>query len=266
MVIKNIHEAEKGPVLLCPDIFGDERGYFYESFNDEWFRKNVADITFVQDNQSRSAYGVLRGMHFQRGEHAQAKLVRVVKGAVLDVVLDIREDSPGYGNFYPFYLSEENHYQLFVPRGFAHGFVSLRDDTIFQYKCDNLYNKDSEGSFKYDSFGFDWSRYIDSSHLVISDKDSIAPLFLSASGKEISKKDFLNYVYMQNLGDFEFNNIYAEVSEDGNIVQVQLIGAKRMYDMLSLMGELAIVGKRMDNGKDMYLYEDLNNVIRIYYK
>lgn len=259
-----INKVENGPVLLSPVKHSDDRGYFYESFNDKFFRENVCDTTFVQDNQSCSSYGVLRGMHFQKGDHAQAKLVRVVNGAVLDVVLDIRPDSPNYGKYYDYLLTQDNHRQLFVPRGFAHGFLSLTNDTVFQYKCDNLYNKESEGSFKYDSFGFDWSRYIDSSHLIISDKDSIAPLFLSASGREINKKDFLNYAYVHN--NFESNNVYADVSENGNVVQVQLIGVNRVYDMLSLMGEFAIVGKRMDNGKNMYLYEDLNNVIRIYYK
>ena len=182
--MKVVHKIENGPILIAPDIHKDERGYFYESFNDKFFRENVCDTTFVQDNQSKSSYGVLRGMHFQKGEHAQAKLVRVIQGEVIDVVLDIREDSPNYGKYYTYTLSQENHYQLFVPRGFAHGFISMRDDTIFQYKCDNPYCKESEGSYRYNSFGFDWTTLVSFKDFKISKKDEIAPYF----NKNINKK------------------------------------------------------------------------------
>lgn len=204
-----VDKVENGPVLLCPDIFKDDRGYFYESFNDKFFRENVCDTTFVQDNQSCSSYGVVRGMHFQKGEFAQAKLVRVVKGAVVDVVLDIREDSPNYGKFYGYYLSSENHYQLFIPRGFAHGFVSLHNDTIFQYKCDNPYNKESEGSYRYDSFGFDWTEYIPKDKMVVSDKDQKAPYFNKHGNKkkvEISKDAILS-ICIAHVGDYSASEI-----------------------------------------------------------
>ena len=176
--MKVISKIDNGPILLIPTLYEDDRGYFFESFNEDFFRENVCDTTFVQDNESLSSYGVLRGMHFQKGEHAQAKLVRVVNGAVLDVVLDIREDSPDYGKFCTYLLTSFNKHQLFVPRGFAHGFVSLTDNTIFQYKCDNLYNKESEGAYRYDSFGFDWDPYVAKENLIVSQKDILAPSFI----------------------------------------------------------------------------------------
>ena len=181
--MKILTKVKDGPILMAPTLYKDDRGYFFESFNEEFFKENVCDTKFVQDNESRSSYGVLRGMHFQKGEHAQAKLVRVVHGAVLDVVLDIREDSPEYGKFYKYLLTSDNKHQLFVPRGFAHGFISLADDTIFQYKCDNLYNKESEGAYRYDSFGFDWGVYATKEDLIISPKDLEAPDFLNDAVK-----------------------------------------------------------------------------------
>ena len=162
-----------GPVIIAPKVFKDERGYFFESFNEKEFKEKIADVDFVQDNESKSSYGVLRGMHFQKPPYAQAKLVRVVKGAVVDAVIDIRKDSPNFGQVYYAYLSEHNHRQFFVPRGFAHGFVSLSDNTIFQYKCDNFYNKESEGSVFYDDpeVNIQWTQWINTSDAVLSEKD-----------------------------------------------------------------------------------------------
>ncbi len=174
--MKIIKQYEDGPVLIQPNVFKDDRGYFYESFNENEFKEKVFDTTFVQDNQSRSAYGTIRGMHFQKGEYAQAKLVRVVKGAVVDVVVDIRPDSKHYLETYYAYLSDKNHYQFFVPRGFAHGFIALEDDTIFQYKCDNYYNKESEGSFNFKSIkDFAWGLYVPEDEWKVSPKDKDAP-------------------------------------------------------------------------------------------
>lgn len=166
-------EEFMGPVIIGPDVFKDERGYFFESFNEKKFKEMVADVDFVQDNESKSSYGVIRGMHFQKPPYAQAKLVRVIKGAVLDVVVDIRKDSPTYKQWFSCYLSEENHRQFFVPRGFAHGFVSLRDDTIFQYKCDNFYNKESEGAiyFADPDITIPWEQWINGNDIKLSEKD-----------------------------------------------------------------------------------------------
>lgn len=178
-----IWKVENGPALISPKMFLDERGYFYESFNEKEFKEKVADVTFVQDNQSCSSYGVLRGMHCQTGKFTQAKLVRVVKGAVLDVILDARYGHPH--NIYTAYLSEENHRQLFVPRGFLHGFLTLRDNTIFQYKCDNFYNKESERGFNPNSIGFKWADYVDEQDIILSEKDSNNPGYIY-----IEKLDF----------------------------------------------------------------------------
>ncbi len=134
-------------LLIQPTIFGDDRGYFFESFHQKKFNEFLrSDIVFVQDNESRSAKGVLRGLHFQAPPYAQGKLVRVVQGSVLDVALDIRKNSPTYGQHVSFILSAENKTQAYIPEGFAHGFVTLEDDTIFQYKCTNWYHPASEGS------------------------------------------------------------------------------------------------------------------------
>lgn len=172
-----VWKVEDGPALISPNIFTDERGYFYESFNEKEFKEKVADITFVQDNQSCSSYGVLRGMHCQTGNSEQAKLVRVVKGAVIDVVADIRKNSPSYWRIYCAYLSEDNHRQFYVPRGFLHGFLTLKDNTVFQYKCDNYYNKESERGYNYKSIPFPWENYIDEKDIKLSEKDLKNPKY-----------------------------------------------------------------------------------------
>lgn len=171
-----------GCFVLTPRVFNDERGYFFETFNERTFNEAAGqEVHFVQDNQSYSTKGVLRGLHFQKGEHSQAKLVRVTKGKVLDVAVDMRSGSPTYGQYAVAMLSEENHCQFFVPRGFAHGFVVLSDDAIFQYKCDNYYNKQSEGGVHYadPALGIDWQ--LTASDLLVSDKDKELP-FLADAG------------------------------------------------------------------------------------
>ena len=140
-----IEEPIEGLKLIAPNVFEDDRGYFFESFQKDKFSAIGIDVDFIQDNQSLSQSGVVRGLHFQAPPFAQDKLVRVIKGAVLDVVLDIRTSSPTYGQVYSAMLTEENKHQLFVPKGFAHGFATLADNTIFYYKCSNNYNKSSEG-------------------------------------------------------------------------------------------------------------------------
>lgn len=189
--MKVIKKYDDGPILIEPDVFKDERGYFYESFNEQEFREKVADVTFVQDNQSKSTYGTIRGMHFQKGAHAQAKLVRVINGAVIDVVVDVRPDSKNYLKTYTAYLSEENNRQFFVPRGFAHGFVSISPNTIFQYKCDNYYNKESEGSFLFtDVPGFEWDYYMPKDLWLVSQKDGGAP--------RLGSVDFSSFLGLSN--------------------------------------------------------------------
>lgn len=165
--------------LIEPEVFEDARGYFMESFNEQSFnRASGLTIHFVQDNQSFSSYGVLRGLHFQHGDHAQAKLVRVLKGEVLDVAVDLRKDSKTYGKHFSVVLSEENKLQFFVPRGFAHGFVVLSEHAEFFYKCDNYYNKGSEGGLHFNDpeLNVDWQ--LPASALLVSDKDAVLP-FLS---------------------------------------------------------------------------------------
>jgi len=166
-------------VVIKPAIFNDARGYFFESFNAQRFNEATGlNVQFVQDNQSQSTYGVLRGLHFQNGEHAQAKLVRVLKGEVLDVAVDLRPNSPTYGHYESVILSEENKLQFFVPRGFAHGFVVLSESAEFFYKCDNYYNKQSEGGLHYadPALNIDWK--VPANSLLVSEKDAILP-FLS---------------------------------------------------------------------------------------
>lgn len=168
--------------ILEDTVFGDERGYFFESFNRQTFHKLTnLDIDFVQDNQSRSKKGVLRGLHFQKGPNAQAKLVRVIEGKVLDVAVDLRKNSPTFSKSFTIELSEENHLQLFIPRGFAHGFVVLSEWATFFYKCDNYYHKASEGGIIYkDTFlNIDWK--INEDEVTVSEKDAILPSFSSAS-------------------------------------------------------------------------------------
>ena len=172
--MKAIATRLKDCFILEPSVFEDDRGYFFESFNAKKFKELVnITVNFVQDNQSKSTYGVLRGLHFQRGEYAQAKLVRVLSGEVLDVAVDLREGSPTYGQHESIVLSAENKKQLFVPRGFAHGFVVLSDVAEFFYKCDNFYNKESEGGIIYNdsTLNIDWK--LPKTDFVISDKDKV---------------------------------------------------------------------------------------------
>lgn len=166
----------KGCFILEPKIIKDERGYFMESFNEKTFQEGVGQkVTFVQDNQSFSTKGVLRGLHYQCGEHAQAKLVRVIQGEVLDVAVDLRPDSKTYGQYEAVVLSEENQLQFFIPRGFAHGFLVLSETATFFYKCDNLYNKESEAGliFNDETLNINWN--FSFKDLIISDKDLVLP-------------------------------------------------------------------------------------------
>ncbi len=183
----------EGVVIIEPRIFHDDRGYFYESFSQREFEEKVCKTTFVQDNQSKSSYGVLRGLHFQKPPYCQSKLVRCIKGAVLDVAVDIRKGSPTFGKYVAVELTEDNHRQFFVPRGFAHGFAVLSEEAVFQYKCDNFYNKASEGAVAWndDTLAIDWK--IDLSKVLLSDKDKL--------NKTIAEADFL----------FDYNtDYYAE--------------------------------------------------------
>lgn len=163
----------EGVVILEPKIFTDDRGYFFESFSQKIFEENVCKTQFVQDNESKSSYGVLRGLHFQKPPHAQSKLVRVIKGKVLDVAVDIRKGSPTFGKHVAVELTEDNKRQLFVPRGFAHGFVVLSEMVIFQYKCDNLYSPQNEGAIAWDDpdLGIDW--IVSPDKIVLSEKDRL---------------------------------------------------------------------------------------------
>lgn len=160
-----------GVVILEPEVFGDERGYFFESFSQREFEEKVCKTTFVQDNESSSRYGVLRGLHFQKPPHAQAKLVRVVKGKVLDIAVDIRKGSPTFGHHVSIELSGENKRQLFIPRGFAHGFAVLSDEVVFQYKCDNYYVPHSEDGILWNdpALGIDWK--LPEEDVILSEKD-----------------------------------------------------------------------------------------------
>jgi dTDP-4-dehydrorhamnose 3,5-epimerase len=161
----------KGAFLLKPKVFGDLRGYFFESFNLKEFEEAIGVVNFVQDNESKSSAGVLRGLHFQKGEYAQAKLVRVIKGAVFDVIVDIRPCSPTFGKHFSVELTEENKLQLFLPRGMAHGFVVLENDTIFAYKVDNIYSPENESGIIYNDpdLSIDWQ--LPESSLILSEKD-----------------------------------------------------------------------------------------------
>ena len=170
-----------GCFVLEPKVFKDERGYFMESFNETTFNNGVGEkINFVQDNQSYSSKGVLRGLHYQTGEHAQAKLVRVLEGEVLDVAVDLRPESSTYGESFSILLSSENQKQLFIPRGFAHGFLVTSETAIFFYKCDNFYNKESEGGLTYNdpTLNIDWNFSED--QLIISEKDAVLPILQNA--------------------------------------------------------------------------------------
>lgn len=165
----------EGVVILEPRIFKDDRGYFFESFSQREFEEKVCKTMFVQDNESKSSYGVLRGLHFQKSPFAQSKLVRVISGAVLDVAVDIRRDSPTYGQYVSVELTGENHRQFFIPRGFAHGFSVLSEEVVFQYKCDNFYSPQSEGAIAWDDrdLNIDWC--IPADKVVLSEKDRKHP-------------------------------------------------------------------------------------------
>ena len=161
-----------GVVIIEPNVFKDARGYFFESFSQREFEEKVRKIDFVQDNESMSSYGVMRGLHFQRPPYTQSKLVRCVKGAVLDVAVDIRKGSPTYGQHVAVELTEDNHRQFFVPRGFAHGFAVLSETAVFQYKCDNFYHPEADGGISIvdDSLDIDWK--VDAEKALLSEKDT----------------------------------------------------------------------------------------------
>lgn len=169
-----------GLVIIEPRIFRDDRGYFFESFSQRNFEEQVCRTQFVQDNESKSSYGVLRGLHFQKPPYAQSKLVRVIKGAVLDVAVDIRRGSPTFGQHVAVELTEDNHRQFFIPRGFAHGFSVLTDEVIFQYKCDNFYAPQSEGAIAWNDPQLDIDWRIPAEKVVLSDKDRHHPNLLEA--------------------------------------------------------------------------------------
>lgn len=170
-----LETAIPGVVVIEPKVFGDDRGYFFESWSRREFDARVRPVRFVQDNESKSRYGVVRGLHFQRGKDAQGKLVRVVNGRVLDVAVDLRRGSPTFGRHVAVELSGENHRQLFIPRGFAHGFSVLSDEAVLQYKCDSPYVPQSEGAVAWDDpdLGIDWRLPADA--VILSDKDRVRP-------------------------------------------------------------------------------------------
>ncbi len=168
--------AIEGVLIIEPTVFGDERGYFFESFNEREFRRKTGlDVKFIQDNESKSRYGVLRGLHFQKAPYEQAKLVRVVKGRVFDVAVDIRKGSPTFGKYTAVELTGDNHRQCFIPRGFAHGFCVLSDEAVFQYKCDEFYHPESEDAIAWDDpdIAIQWP--IPASDIILSDKDKNHP-------------------------------------------------------------------------------------------
>lgn len=167
----------EGLLIIKPTVFSDNRGYFFESFNQNKFVEYGLDQQFVQDNESKSQKGVLRGLHFQTPPFSQAKLIRVIKGRVLDVAVDIRKDSPTYGRHFKIELSEENKIMFYIPEGFAHGFLTLENDTIFSYKCSNFYNKESEGALLWNDRGLGINWEIENP--ILSEKDSVAESFSS---------------------------------------------------------------------------------------
>ncbi|MBT0549773.1 dTDP-4-dehydrorhamnose 3,5-epimerase [Riemerella anatipestifer] len=175
----NIKETPlKDCYIIEPTIFEDERGYFYEKFNEKKFEELTGmNGRFVQDNISKSSYGVLRGLHLQKGEHAQAKLVSCLEGKVWDVAVDLREDSPSFGKWYGVELTAENKLQFYVPRGFAHGFAVLSETAVFAYKCDNFYNKESEGGILWNDvdLAIDWK--LEEADIILSEKDKVQALF-----------------------------------------------------------------------------------------
>ena len=177
-----IKTAIEGVIIIEPRVFGDERGYFFESFNLKEFKEKAGlDVDFVQDNESKSSYGVVRGLHFQKPPFEQAKLVRVVKGSVFDVAVDIRIGSPTFGKYVECELTAENHRQMFIPRGFAHGFCVTSEEAIFQYKCDQYYHPEAEGAIKWDdeTVGVQWPIPLEKA--VLSEKDKNHPVLLAIS-------------------------------------------------------------------------------------
>ena len=177
MIIKETYL--KGCYVIEPKIFEDERGYFFESFNHKEFEEKIGKkINFVQDNQSQSKFGVVRGLHMQKGKYGQAKLVRVIKGKILDVVVDVRKNSETFGKHFSIELSEQNKKQLFIPRGFLHGFATLENDTIVTYKCDNYYNNQAEIGVRYDdkTLNIDWK--LKHNELIVSNKDRKLKTFI----------------------------------------------------------------------------------------
>lgn len=170
-----IKTSIEGLVIIRPQIFSDSRGYFFESYSQRDFEKEIGDIHFVQDNESKSSYGVLRGLHFQKPPYAQSKLVRVIKGTVLDVVVDIRKGSPTYGKWEAVELSEDNKFQLFIPRGFAHGFSVLSREALFQYKCDNFYHPEAEGAIAWDDPQLNIAWQLPKDSIILSAKDMKHP-------------------------------------------------------------------------------------------
>ena len=185
-----IETSIPGVVLIEPKVFGDSRGYFFEYYSKRDFDRMVRPVTFVQDNESMSSYGVVRGLHYQKGAFSQSKLVRVIEGKVLDVAVDIRKGSPTFGQHVSIVLSAENHRQLFIPRGFAHGFAVLSEKAVFQYKCDNLYAPSSEGAIAWNdpSLGIDWM--IPPEDVILSEKDKRHPLLKDAEGLFDYGKDY----------------------------------------------------------------------------
>lgn len=175
-----IKTAIDGVFIIEPKVFNDQRGYFFEAFKQEEFEKDIGKVNFVQDNESKSSYGVLRGLHYQKGEYSQAKLVRVIKGKVVDVAVDIRKSSPTFGKHVMVELSEENKRQLFIPRGFAHGFLVLSPEAIFTYKVDNVYAPQHEASIRFDDpeINIEWP--IDKKDVLASDKDFNGKTFSEA--------------------------------------------------------------------------------------
>ncbi|MDR3328037.1 MAG: dTDP-4-dehydrorhamnose 3,5-epimerase [Prevotellaceae bacterium] len=172
----------KDLIIIKPAFFEDERGYFTESYNKDRYFENGITQNFIQDNQSKSSFGVVRGLHFQKGEYAQTKLVSVIAGKVFDVAVDLRQNSDTFGKWFGVELSDENHLQFLLPRGFAHGFAVLSQTAIFTYKCDNFYNKQSEGGIRFNdkSLNIDWK--ISENQMIISEKDRILP-FLTENNK-----------------------------------------------------------------------------------
>lgn len=170
-----------GVWIIEPKVFSDPRGYFMEAFKQQEFDATIGQINFIQDNESKSSFGTLRGLHYQKGDYCQAKLVRVIKGEVLDVAVDLRKSSPTFGKHISVLLSDDNKRQLFIPRGFAHGFSVLTDEVIFQYKCDNFYAPQSEGSLAWDDpdLGIDWR--VPANEIVLSEKDNHHELLKDAS-------------------------------------------------------------------------------------